>query len=72
MPVTKNTLRYTYSDALGEKKSKSYASISASVTNANAQALGAALVANDIYAGGITDVLKIEKISTTTTEIPVA
>lgn len=72
MPVTKNSLKYTYLDSLGQTQSKTFPNISAAVTNVQAQVFGEALTHNDVYPGGISEVTKIEKISTTTTEIPVA
>ena len=73
MSVTKTTLKYTYEDALGEGgNSKTFANINPAVTNAQAQTFGTALANNDVYPGGISAVTKIEKISTTTDEIPVS
>ena len=73
MSVTKTSLKYSYEDALGVGgNSKTYPNISTSVTNAQAQALGTALTTNDVYPGGISAITKIEKISTTTDEIPLS
>ncbi len=72
MSVTKTTLRYSYLNSLGDKGSKTFANVNSSVTNAQAQTFGQALTTHDIYPGGISSISKIEKISTTTDEIPVA
>ena len=72
MSVTQTDLRYTYEDNLGEKTSKTFANVADTVTNAQAQAFGTVLESNDVYPGGIFTVTKIEKISTTIDEIPLA
>lgn len=71
--ATKNSLRYTCTDALGKSFSKTFQEIDANVTNAHAQALGTAMVGNkEIFATQPVAVVKIEKIATETTEIPTA
>lgn len=70
--VTTTALRYTYKDNVDATKNKSFNNINYTVTNAQAQALAAALVANDVYQGGVVSVTKIQKISTTTDEIPLS
>ena len=72
MSVTQTDLRYTYEDDLGDKTSKTFANVADTVTNAQAQAFGTVLEDNDVYPGGISTVTKIEKISTTTTEVPLS
>ena len=72
MSVTKTSLKYSYDDDLGDHQSKTFGNVNPSVTNAQAQTFAAALESNDVFPGGIDTVTKIEKISTTTTEIPTA
>ena len=70
--VTTTSLKYTYKDNVDATKSKSFNNINYTVTNAQAQALGTALTTNDIYVGGIVSLTKIQKVSTTTDDIPLS
>lgn len=75
MPATvKTSLKVTYHDSLGQSKSQSYANVNPSVTDAQAQAFATAFDANadNILPGGYADMVKMEKISTTTEEIPLS
>lgn len=72
MPTTATKLKYSYTDSLSQNGAKTFENISDSVTNVQAQTFGEALEHNDVFPGGISEITKIEKITTTTTEIPVA
>lgn len=72
MSVTKTDLWYTYNDNLGVSNRRSFADVADTITDVQAQVFGEALVSNDIYPGGISEITKIEKISTTIDEIPLA
>lgn len=73
MSVTKTTARFGFKDSLGVSLSKTFGEISDSVTNAKLQALSAGIIANkEIYPVQPVTATKIEKITTTTTEVPLS
>lgn len=71
--VTKTTARFSFKDSLGNSLSKMFKDIDPSVADADLQALSAGIVTNgQIYPVIPVEATKIEKISTTTTEVAVA
>lgn len=71
--VTKTTARFSFKDSLGVSLSKTFNDIDPSVADADLQALSAGIVTNgQIYPVIPVEATKIEKISTTTTEVAVA
>ena len=73
MSVTKTTARFSFKDSLDQSLSKTFNDIDPSVADADLQALAAGIVTNgQIYPIVPVQATKIEKISTTTTEVAVA
>ena len=71
--VTKTTARFGFKDSLGNSLSKTFNDIDPSVADADLQALANGIVTNgQIYPVAPTEATKIEKISTTTTEVPLS
>lgn len=71
--VTKTTARFGFKDSLGVSLSKTFNDIDPSVQDSDLQALAAGIVTNgQIYPVVPTEATKIEKISTTITEVAVA
>lgn len=67
------SLKFSFTDSLGENLSKTFSGISETVTDANARALGQACVTNKEAFGRMPAVLTaIEKIARETTEISLA
>lgn len=70
MATTVTTARFSFKDALDQSLSKTFKDIDPSVSDADLQALSAGIVANGaIYPVVPVSATKIEKISTTTTEV---
>ena len=73
MSVTKTSARFGFKDSLGVSLTKTFSEISDSVTNAKLQALSAGIITNkEIYPVQPVMATKIEKITTTTTEVPLS
>ena len=73
MSATKTTGRFTFKDSLGSSLSKTFADIDPSVQDSDMQALASGIVTNgQIYPVVPVEAVKIEKITTTTTEIPLS
>ncbi|MBQ9527133.1 MAG: hypothetical protein IJR68_05930 [Fretibacterium sp.] len=73
MSETKTTAKFSFKDSLDQRLSKTFADIDPSVADADMQALANGLVANgQIYPVVPVEATKIEKITTTTTEIPLS
>ena len=73
MSETKTTGRFSFKDSLNQSLFKTFADIDPSVADADMQALAAGIVANgQIYPVVPVQATKIEKITTTTTEIPLS
>ncbi len=73
MSETKTTGRFSFKDSLNQSLSKTFSDIDPSVADADMQALANGIVANgQIYPVVPVQATKIEKITTTTDEIPVA
>ena len=73
MSETKTTGRFSFKDSLNQSLSKTFSDIDPSVADADMQALAAGIVTNGlIYPVVPVEAVKIEKITTTTDEIPVA
>ena len=73
MSETKVTGRFTFRDSLAQRLSKTFNDINPAVENSDMQALAAGIVTNgQIYPVVPVEAVKIEKITTTTDEIPLA
>ncbi|MCR4817365.1 MAG: hypothetical protein K5841_00225 [Fretibacterium sp.] len=71
MSETKTTGRFSFRDGLGNSLSKTFSDINPSVQDSDMQALAGGIVANgQIYPVVPVTATKIEKITTTTTEVP--
>ena len=73
MSETKTTAKFSFKDSLDQRLSKTFADIDPSVADADMQALANGLVTNgQIYPVVPVEAVKIEKITTTTTEVPLS
>ncbi|MCR4818526.1 MAG: hypothetical protein K5841_06175 [Fretibacterium sp.] len=73
MSVTKTTAKFSFRDGLGSSLSRTFADIDPSVQDSDMQALSSGIVANgQIYTVVPVEATKIEKITTTTTEVPLS
>ena len=73
MSVTKTTAKFSFKDSLGSSLSKTFGDIDPSVQDSDMQALAAGIVTNgQIYPVVPVEATKIEKITTTTTEVPLS
>ena len=73
MSVTTTTAKFSFKDSLNQSLSKVFTDIDPSVADADLQALANGLVTNgQIYPRIPAVATKIEKISTTTTEVPLS
>lgn len=71
--VTKVSARFGFKDSLGGSISKTFGNIDPSVANADLQALSAACVANkEVFAVEPAVASSIQKISTTTEDVPLS
>lgn len=71
--VTTTTARFSFKDSLDQRLSKTFNDIDPSVQDSDLQALAAGIVTNgQIYPVVPVEATKIEKISTTITEVAVA
>lgn len=71
--VTTTTARFSFKDSLDQRLSKTFKDIDPSVQDSDLQALAAGIVTNgQIYPVVPVEATKIEKISTTITEVAVA